>query len=134
MISFGKKRFPEWSLLKEKLHSVNRVPVIREGEIWWVAIGENVGVEINGKNSVFSRPILVFKKLSRHAFMGIPLTSQFHEGSWYVSFTFQSKKEYAVLAQARVVSVSRLYTKIGEVSDTDYALVLDGFKKLYIDK
>ena len=66
--------------------------------------------------------------------MGIPLTSQFHEGNWYVSFTFQGKKEYAVLAQARVVSVSRLYTKIGEVSDTDYALVLDGFKKLYIDK
>ena len=52
MISFGKKRFPEWILLKEKLRSVNRVLVIREGEIWWVAIGENVGVEINGKKRI----------------------------------------------------------------------------------
>lgn len=134
MIELNEKRFPEWIILKEKLHNVGRIPVIKEGEIWWAAVGENVGVEINGKNKVFSRPILIFKKLSRYAFMGIPLTSQFHDGNWYVSFIFQNKKEYAVLAQARVISVSRLYTKIGELSDPDYNLVLEGFKKLYTDR
>ena len=134
MICPIKKRFSEWILLKEKLHNIGRLPVIKEGEIWWCAVGDNVGVEINGKNSVFSRPVLIFKKLSRYAFMGIPLTSQHHEGTWYVSFSFRSKTEYAVLSQARVISVSRLYTRMGEVSDPDYNLILDGFKKLYIDK
>lgn len=59
------KRFVKWIILKEKLHNIGRLRTIHEGEIWWCAMGENVGVEINGKHDVFSRPVLVFKKLSR---------------------------------------------------------------------
>lgn len=77
-------------------------------------MGENIGVEINGKCERFSRPVLIFKKLSRFGFMGVPLTSQEHEGEWYVSFVFRDKKQFATLAQARVMSVSRLYEKNGD--------------------
>lgn len=126
------KRFPEWITLKEKLHNVNRLPDIKDGEIWWCAMGENVGVEINGKNREFSRPVLVFKKLSRYGFMGIPLTSQKHIGTWYISFVFQDKEETAVLAQAKVISVSRLYKRMGAIADPDFDLVRKSFKKLYL--
>lgn len=126
------KRFPEWITLKEKLHNVNRLPDIKDGEIWWCAMSENVGVEINGKNREFSRPVLVFKKLSRHGFMGIPLTSQKHIGTWYVSFVFQDKEETAVLAQARVISVSRLYKRMGAIADPDFDLARKSFRKLYL--
>lgn len=128
----GQKRFPEWITLKEKLHNVNRLPDIKDGEIWWCAMGENVGVEINGKNREFSRPVLVFKKLSRYGFMGIPLTSQKHIGTWYISFVFQDKEETAVLAQAKVISVSRLYKRMGAIADPDFDLVRKSFKKLYL--
>ena len=104
---------------------------VKGGEIWWCAVGENVGVEINGKNEEFSRPVLVLKKLSKYGFMGIPLTSQEHVGSWYVEFVFQDKKQTAVLAQARVISVFRLYKKMGTVPNSDLEMVKRGFRKLY---
>ena len=52
-------------------------------------MGENIGVEINGKN------------------------------------------EIAVLAQVRVFSVSRLYSKMGRVDETDLARIKEGFRSLY---
>ena len=123
--------FERWNSLKQRLDEVGRLPAIKEGEIWWTATGENIGSEINGKNSKYSRPVLILKKLSRYTFMGIPLTSQVKTGSWYVNFIFKDKTEYAAVCQARVMSVSRLYTKIGNVPESDLEKVRAGFLSLY---
>ena len=128
------KRFSEWIEQKEKLHNAGRLPKVKQGEIWWCSLGENVGVEINGKSAIFTRPVLIFKKLSRFGFMGIPLTSQKHEGTWYVPFVFQDKTSVAVLSQARVMSVSRLIERMGTVADPDFELIESGFAKLYLNK
>ena len=63
--------------------------------------------------------------------MAIPLTSQEHIGSWYVPFEFNKKRQVAVLCQARVLSSSRLYQKMGEISKSDLKLIEAAFKKLY---
>ena len=125
------KRFDEWIKVKSDLHFAGVYRNIKEGDVWWCSIGENVGVEINGKQEFFLRPVLVMKKLSKFGFMGVPLTSQPHEGSWYVQFDFKDKHQNAVLAQARVFSVYRLRRKMGTVPDSDLELVRSGFKKLY---
>ena len=127
----SEKRFEEWIQLKEKLHFNGKVPRIRQGEVWWCSFGENIGVEINGKNTRFTRPVLIMKKLSHLGFMGIPLTSQPKTGSWYASFDFLDKTEYAALCQARVMSVSRLHSKMGELPMSDLAIVKEAFHKLY---
>ena len=62
---------------------------------------------------------LIMKKLSRFGFMGIPLTSQEKSGSWYAEFEFLGKKEFAAVCQARTMSVSRLYAKIGQIPKSD---------------
>jgi hypothetical protein len=64
--------------------------------------------------------------------MGIPLTSQHHIGNWYVPFVFKDRLEVAVLAQARVMSVARLYKRMGTIPDSDFETVRQGFAKLYI--
>lgn len=125
------KHFDEWIILKEKLHFDGKVPSIREGQVWWCSLGENVGAEINGKNERFTRPVLILRKLSTLTFMGIPLTSQPKTGSWYQGFTFLGKREYAALCQARVTSVSRLHSKLGELPDNDLGLVRRAFLRLY---
>lgn len=125
------KHFEEWIQLKEKLHSKGKAPRIRQGEVWWCSLGENVGVEINGKSARFTRPVLIMKKLSRYGFMGIPLTSQPKTGSWYASFDFLGKTEYAAVCQARVMSVSRLHSKMGELPMMDLAIVKEAFHRLY---
>ena len=94
------KHFDEWMGLKEKLHFNARMPRISEGEVWWCSLGENVGIEINGKSKRFTRPILIMKKLGRKGFMGIPLTSQPKEGTWYAKFTFMDKDQFAAVCQA----------------------------------
>lgn len=128
------KRFNDWIEVKSDLHHAAAVHTVREGEIWWCALGENVGVEINGKSKTFARPILVLRKLSKYSFMGIPLTSKVHDGSWYAKFYFKDREQYAALAQARVVSVFRLYRKIGEADSRDVFIVREGFRRLYCDE
>lgn len=125
------KHFGEWIELKEKLHFGNSAPKVSDGDIWWCGFGENVGIEINGKNSRFSRPVVVMKKLSRYGFMGVPLTSQEKTGTWYAEFEFLGKKEFAAVCQARVMSVSRLYTKIGQIPKSDLDTIKEAFHKLY---
>lgn len=129
---FMDKRFDEWIILKSRIHFGNTARTIREGEIWWCALGENVGIEINGKSDTFARPVLILRKLSNQGFLGVPLTSQKHEGSWYAKFEFKNKIQYAALCQIRVFSTSRLYKKIGMVPTTDLNIVRDAFKNLYM--
>ena len=125
-------RFLDWIILKEKLHRIGRVRSFREGEVWWCSIGENVGVEINGKNNDFSRPVLVFRKLNKHSFLAIPLTTQCHDSIWYTKFEFKNKVQFAVLSQIRVMSVSRLNRKMGMLPESDYELVKGNFANLYL--
>ena len=132
MAEINSKRFPEWIKVKAALDRTGRLTGFSNGQVWWAAIGENVGVEINGKSETFGRPVLIYKKLSEFGFLGIPLTSQKRGGSWYVSFEFQGRTSYAALSQIRVLSVFRLYrSPIGKVSRADFEKVCRGFDNLY---
>ena len=127
------KKFLEWIKIKEHLHNnVSTPPLFKEGEIWWCGIGENIGVEINGKSKDFTRPVLIFKKLSREGFMGIPMSTQSKEGSWYVSVKQKNAQAIIILSQMRVFSSNRLHTKLGELDDEDCKAVSAGFAKLYL--
>ncbi|MBQ8992356.1 type II toxin-antitoxin system PemK/MazF family toxin [Candidatus Saccharibacteria bacterium] len=129
----GKKKTKKswsWTTTKNQLRKRARVTGIKEGEIWWCAVGENIGVEINGKNSIFERPVLVFSKISRLGFVGIPLTSQKKEGDWYLHFKNQGKDEYAALTQIRFFSVHRVYRRLGQIDDEDYSRIAQGLSKV----
>lgn len=126
------KKFLEWIGLKEKIHETSKGPkLFKEGDIWWCALGENIGIEINGKGQMFSRPVLVYRKLSRDGFMAIPLSTKIKEGTWYIKIDFQGKCHTLNIAQSRVISSSRMYNKIGELNEGDFKKVKDGFLRLY---
>lgn len=124
------KDYTDWMSIKSSLEISGKVTNFSEGQIWWAAIGKNIGVEIDGKHDDYSRPVIIFKKLSRLCFFAIPLTSQPHTGSWYVDFIFKGKQQYAVLSQIRIMSVSRLYNRMGKLSAGDYKKIKTGFRKL----
>jgi mRNA-degrading endonuclease toxin of MazEF toxin-antitoxin module len=126
------KRFSEWLGLKEKLHeNGEQAPFFSENEIWWCSIGENVGVEINGKSDLFSRPVFIYRKLSRTGFMGVPMTTQIKDGSWYVNVDFRGKRQVANLAQSRVLGVERLSNRMGVLDDKDAGKIRKAFCELY---
>jgi mRNA-degrading endonuclease toxin of MazEF toxin-antitoxin module len=126
------KRFLEWIQLKEKLHiNTAKPPLFKEGEIWWCSLGENIGTEINGKSKVFTRPVVVYKKLSHTTFLALPTTSQNRAGSWYVDITLGNVKSVVILSQARVVDYKRLFSKLGQLDAYDIAKIKEAFVKLY---
>ncbi len=120
-----------WSSLKLKIHNSSKEKPFKEAEVWWCNFGENIGVEVNGKNAPFSRPAIVLKKHNKHSFMAIPLTSQPHTGNWYVEFEFRGKKSWANLAQAKSLSAKRLYRRMGMTTKGDFLKVKLGFYGLY---
>lgn len=124
--------FNIWNRLKQKLEINKYVPHIKEGQIWWSSLGKNLGVEMNGKNAPFSRPVLIFRKLNRWSFLAVPLTSQKKTGPWYVGYKFKNKMRYANLGQIRVISVFRLSNQMGQVSDKVMKRICCGLYDLYI--
>ena len=124
--------YQNWESVRTKLNEITNFPNFSEGEIWWVFAGENVGIEINGKGVNFLRPVLIFKKLSKFGFVGIPLTSQKHGGDWYVKFEFQKKVSYAAIAQIKTFSAARLRKRMGQVPNNDMNKMKIGIFKLYL--
>ena len=130
----GNKDFNGWIKIKEHIHFKKSLRTTNEGEVWWCRIGENVGSEICGKGKDFLRPVLIVYKLSKYNFIGVPLTSQKHDGNWYIEFIFQGKNEYAIVAQVENISTYRLHHKMGEVPKSDLNKVLTGLCDLFKTK
>jgi len=96
------KQFLLWIRFKGKLHeSKHRPPLVSQGDIWWASVGENVGSEINGKSRLFSRPVIVFKKLAHGFYFVIPTTTRDRRGTWFVPFRQHEQNMLACLHQAR---------------------------------
>lgn len=64
MNSVGATELDRWNEVKKKLQFRSRTPYFKQGEIWWVSVGLNLGSESYGKGVMFRRPVLVLKKLS----------------------------------------------------------------------
>lgn len=127
------KRFFEWIGLKEKIHHGKHIPpVFKEGQVWWCYTGENVGIEINGKSDLFTRPIFIFKKYDRYSFLGLPLSTKIKEGSWYTQTKFMGTKQIIVLSQGRVFDYRRLKDKIGEFPEHQIEIINIDYKQLHI--
>ena len=85
------KEFDRWN--EKKKHANNkendRNLFIHEREVWWCSLGVNIGVEIDGKNNDFERPVLLIKKFNGMMFWGIPLTSKTKENPYTVEVKHQ---------------------------------------------
>ncbi|MBQ3309863.1 type II toxin-antitoxin system PemK/MazF family toxin [Candidatus Saccharibacteria bacterium] len=120
----------DWTSVKDKLHRSNGRPGFNDGQIWWCAIGENIGVEENGKSAKYSRPVLIIKRLNADSFVCVPLTSVPQSGERFYSFTFNGQLETAVLSQVRTLSVSRLYNRIGTIPSNTRVAITEALIKM----
>ncbi len=63
-----KKDFEKWHKVKSRTQERCSPPSFEEREIWWCSIGANVGVEEDGKSTLFSRPVLIIRKFNAMIF------------------------------------------------------------------
>lgn len=124
--------FIKWCRLKFKLDTSSYLPpMVHERDLWWISFGKNVGSEINGKSSLFSRPGIILKKLSRKSYLVIPTTTKPKEGSWYTGISLEGRKMYACLHQARTIDYRRLSSRMGQVDSEDFKKIKEAFWNLY---
>jgi mRNA-degrading endonuclease toxin of MazEF toxin-antitoxin module len=130
-----------WSKTKLKIDINSNFPMfVSEGQVWWCQMGQNIGVEINGRNknnenlNVFFRPVAIFKKYNKRQGLVIPLTESYKEGIYYANFNFQGQITTALLSQARTIDFSRLSSEnnkpIGELDEKDYNKLQQKFIEL----
>lgn len=121
-----------WCKLKISLWTKEtRNILFKDAEIWWCSLGMNLGEEVFGKGSKFTRPVLVFRKFTSNSFLGLPLTTQEKQGNWYALTTLDGVKRWALLNQARVLDKKRLTSKVGTLKDEDFNFVKKKFLAFY---
>ena len=107
------KDFEGWNILKQGIDKDANVPTFKEREIWWCALGVNVGFEQDGTGSEYRRPVLILKGLSTSTCIVIPLTTSSNLHPLRPSIgKVDGKEAHALLSQMRVIDTKRLVRKI----------------------
>jgi mRNA interferase MazF len=114
-----KKDFKLWFDEKAELHNEKQRPFYREGEVWFTALGANIGFEQDGRNKDYLRPVAIIRKFNNEIFWAIPLTRSEKTGKFYFSFLLVEVMSTAILSQIRLVDAKRLFYRRGVMRPED---------------
>ena len=129
-------------MLKKQIDALERrPPTIKQREIWWCSLGLNVGVEQDGKNDLFERPVLVVRKFNHRSFIGIPLTTKIKNFPFRKHINYRNEKQdktregQLLLTQMRAFDTLRLTRYVGKLGKDQFEDVLnDVHAMLCMDK
>ena len=130
------KDFDGWFPLKKKIQEDCNVPTFRQRDIWWCSTGINLGVEQDGKNDLYERPVLIVRKFNNRQFMGVPLTSQIKDfplrhSIFYKKYKNQPAQEsQALLTQMRSFDAMRLTRDIARLGPSQFNTVMDEIRNM----
>ena len=128
------QNFVDWTKKKIR-HDINESKnklYFREKEIWWTALGKNIGSEMDGKHEFFSRPVLILKKYSGSMCFVLPLTTQIKLNSppYQYKINLDGRLNAINLSQGRTVSIKRLMQKEGVLDKVIFYDVFEKFVEL----
>jgi len=79
------KDFWKWHAKKEVLNNAEGTTFFHEREVWWCALGANIGFEQDGSSELFTRPVVILSKFNLDAGLVLPLTAKPKTGKYYFS-------------------------------------------------
>lgn len=107
------KDFWKWHTRKECLNEIDGTALFHEREIWWCALGANIGFEQDGGRQDFERPVVILKKFNLDACLIVPLTTKLKKGKYYFPVgKIEGRDAIGVLSQIRFIDRKRLANKI----------------------
>ena len=129
------KDYGEWHKKKKILNEREDIDNIffREKEVWWIALGVNVGFEQDGKGEEFRRPILIMKKFNKYLVLAVPLTTRIKkDNKYYVSCSIirDNLPRMAIISQTRPIDTKRLIDKLGVADDDSYIKIKNAIKAM----
>jgi mRNA interferase MazF len=123
--------FDTWNTTKQYINYLEKTPHVREREIYWCSIGQNIGYEINGKTSAFTRPVIILKKISPRTILIAPTTTKVRAGSWFLPINFAGFEENICINQIRTIDTKRLGKMVARISETKFENIIKSIKSFY---
>ncbi|MDO8183597.1 MAG: type II toxin-antitoxin system PemK/MazF family toxin [bacterium] len=125
------KDFNTWNLEKQRIHGKEEPKLYHERQIWWCALGANVGDEQDGTGSGYQRPVLILKGMSRTTCYIIPLTTSSKKHKLRAPLGLVDNKEaFALMSQMKIIDTKRLINKIGFLDKDTFTLIRKAAKDL----
>ena len=110
---FMEKDFDNWFKNKTGLNAQEEPPFYHEREVWWCALGVNVGSEQDGTGKNFDRPVVVVKGFNKDVCFVVALTGKKRESKFhYYIGKVEDVEASAILSQVRLVDTRRLVKKM----------------------
>lgn len=126
-----KKDFQKWHDRKANIDELGHRPYFHEREIWWCAIGVNIGFEQDGAGEDYLRPVIIFKKFNNDIFWAMPLTHAEKQTRFYFRLTsLDDTISTVILSQIRLIDGKRLSHKLGNMNKNDFTAMTKKFKAL----
>ncbi|SRR3989338_2123999 len=127
----AKKDFDGWNENKKQIQQDIFTDYVHTREVWWCALGVNVGFEQDGKHEFFERPILVIKKFNKDVVLAIPLTSQVRkDNKYHFGFLHNDEEFSAVISQLRLISTKRLRRKMYIMDSRIFNQIREAIRKM----
>lgn len=124
------KDYAGWHIVKRRLEDQATVRYFHERQIWWTALGLNIGFEEDGKGTDWARPVLVLVKFNNSFFYGVPLSTTRKSGRYYMHFEYEGGQSSALLTQMRAFDARRLLRFEGWVGESDFRKIRTNIKTL----
>ncbi len=118
------KNFDAWNERVKVIDHSKFDDFIYEREIWWCALGVNIGSEQDGKNDTFERPVLIVKKINKDLLLVAPLTSKITNSEYCITTTSSGVLSQVILSQLRVISSKRLLRKISRIKTLTFYQII----------
>ena len=110
------KDFDRWSEDKKKIHAQHEEKLYHAREIWWCALGVNIGFEQDGSGINAQRPVLVLKGFSKQVCLIIPLTTSTKTNPYHFALgKVDGREAFAIMSQIRLIDTKRLINKVGVI-------------------
>jgi len=115
------KDFDRWNRSKKNMHAAGERPFYHSREIWWSAVGVNVGNELDGTGKQHDRPVLIIRPFNAETFFGIALIGHPRTGRYYFPLgKIEDRDAVANLSQVRLFDTKRLIRKIGTLDERTF--------------
>lgn len=126
------KDFEGWNINKQKIQYQGLNKFYHPRDLWWCALGVNIGFEEDGKGQIGERPVLVLKGFSKQVCLVIPLTTSKKRNKYHIPVGIVDGKESSVIiSQLRLVDTKRLINKVGYLNNEVFLNITKAIRSFF---
>src|SRR4051812_29194202 len=126
------KNHDGWNNKKKELETASDERIFREREVWWCALGINIGTEQDGKNDLFERPIIILKKYNKGLITIVPITTSDKISPYHIKSKIVGVDSSVIISQIRTISTKRLLRRMGLISIKEYLTILFALIRIFL--